>query len=257
MQNRQAHAFSATRGAAFLCWLTACAAALPALALDNPQAVGQWDLTLDGSSKTCRLTLRGEQVHGGNYVGIPAGCRRALPALANVIAWTLAAGGEIDLADVYGAPLLSFFPKDGGALAATGPQGETYKLTFAASAPQPAHAPAQSAGAAEPAAAAAKTATRLSLRPADVAGRYAVLREAGRDTGCMVTLDQSSKAYLAPACRDQGIVTFDPVGWRLAGSRLVLTARKGHTTQLDLQPDGTWLKDATLGNGKSLGLKKL
>ena len=47
---------------------------------------------------------------------------------------------------------------------------------------------------------------------------------------------------------------FDPVGWRIIGGRLVLTARKGHTTQLDLQPDGTWLKDVK--DGASLTLKK-
>ena len=97
---------------------------------------------------------------------------------------------------------------------------------------------------------------------ADIAGRYAVLREKTKDTGCMVTLDEkargpkgSLKAHLAPACRDQGIVIFDPVGWQLRGGRLVLTARKGHTTKLDLQEDGSWMKDPS--EGKSLSLKKM
>ncbi len=95
----------------------------------------------------------------------------------------------------------------------------------------------------------------------DAAGRYSVLREGGKDTGCMVTLDAKAgarggnKASLAPGCRDQGIVIFDPVGWRIVGGRLVLTARKGHSTHLDQQSDGTWLKDPK--EGKSLGLKKM
>lgn len=97
--------------------------------------------------------------------------------------------------------------------------------------------------------------------PSDVAGRYAILRDGSKDTGCMLTLDGQvkarggDKASLSPACRDQGIVVFDPTAWRIVDGRLVLTARKGHTTHLDAQPDGTWKKDAS--EGKSLSLKKL
>ena len=93
------------------------------------------------------------------------------------------------------------------------------------------------------------------------AGRYSILRDGGKDTGCMLTLAAqakergSAKVSLAPGCRDQGIVIFDPVAWQIAGGRLVLTARKGHKTHLDAQPDGTWKKDPK--EGKALILKKL
>lgn len=237
--------------------LVSSASPLSALTLDNPQAlVGQWDLSLEGGNKSCRLTLRGEQVRGGFYVGMPAGCRRALPALSNVVAWGLPADDHFDLADVYGAPLLDFSMED-GALVATRTQGETYRLTFVGSAPAlPANAPDALRGdAAPPSTAPAKAAPpRVTLRPGDVPGRYAVLREGGRDTGCMVTLNVGGKAFLSPACRDQGIVIFDPMGWQLSGARLILRARKGHTAQLDLQPDGSWLKDSK--DAKSLALKK-
>jgi hypothetical protein len=95
----------------------------------------------------------------------------------------------------------------------------------------------------------------------DAAGRYSILREGGKDTGCMLTLDTKSnvrgkgKASLAPGCRDQGIVVFDPSGWEMAADRLVLVARKGHKAHLDRQPDGTWKKDPA--EGKALSLKKL
>ncbi len=97
--------------------------------------------------------------------------------------------------------------------------------------------------------------------PTDAAGRYSILRDGGKDTGCMLTLDNRvkgpgrEKASLAPGCRDQGIVIFDPAGWQIVNGRLVLTARKGHKTYLDAQPDGTWKKDPK--EGKSLTLKKL
>lgn len=101
----------------------------------------------------------------------------------------------------------------------------------------------------------------LPAAPANAAGRYSVLREGGKDTGCMLTLDSQRKpggrasASLAPGCRDQGIVVFDPMAWRVVGGRLVLRARKGHETHLDLQPDGTWKKDPK--EGTPLSLKKL
>lgn len=93
------------------------------------------------------------------------------------------------------------------------------------------------------------------------AGRYSILRDGGKDTGCMLTLANQAKApggakaSLAPGCRDQGIVIFDPVGWQIVSGRLVLTARKGHKAHLDAQPDGTWKKDPK--EGKPLSLKKI
>lgn len=96
---------------------------------------------------------------------------------------------------------------------------------------------------------------------AEVAGRYAILRGGGKDTGCLLTLDDktrgphgSFKATLAPGCSDQGILIFDPVGWEVAGGHLALIARKGHQTHLDKQPDGSWSKDPK--EGQPLGLTK-
>jgi hypothetical protein len=98
-------------------------------------------------------------------------------------------------------------------------------------------------------------------RSSAVAGRYTVLRADDKDTGCMVTLDDRArgpggyKAQLAPACRDNGLVVFDPVGWSIERGRLVLTARKGHKARFDLQADGIWRRDAK--EGKALSLKRL
>jgi hypothetical protein len=115
------------------------------------------------------------------------------------------------------------------------------------------------AAANKPASASAGTFTGTAT---DVAGRYAILREGGKDSGCLLTLDDkargprgSFKAILAPGCSDQGILIFDPIGWEIASGRLALVARKGHQTHLDKQPDGTWTKDPK--EGQPLGLKKM
>lgn len=106
---------------------------------------------------------------------------------------------------------------------------------------------------------AAAAAAGLDQTMSAFAGRYAVMRDK-RDTGCMLTLDKArvkggERAQLAPGCRDQGIVIFDPSVWQVVKGELVLTARAGHKTHLLKDGEGTWKKDPK--EGKPLGLKKL
>ncbi|HXZ17397.1 MAG TPA: AprI/Inh family metalloprotease inhibitor [Roseiarcus sp.] len=94
----------------------------------------------------------------------------------------------------------------------------------------------------------------------EAAGRYALLRAEDKDTGCMLTLEPRPvaggfKAQLAPACRDNGLVVFDPVAWNVERGRLSLTARKGHKTHFDRQSNGVWLRDVK--EGKALSLRPL
>jgi hypothetical protein len=245
-------------------------AAPAAIALSNPiSAAGQWDITLADSNRSCRMTLRADPA-GLAAVTMPAGCRRALPILANVGSFDVPSADHIALADQSGKPVLDFAEDGRRSFIANGPEGETYHLIAISGAfvqsermAQAANPPAFQALETKPGEASAMPSRiTAAIKPGDLAGRYAVLREDNKDTGCMITLDDKTraakggfKATLAPACRDQGIVIFDPMGWQLAGGRLVLTARKGHTTHLDLQKDSVWLKDPK--EGKALGLKRL
>jgi hypothetical protein len=104
------------------------------------------------------------------------------------------------------------------------------------------------------------SAAAMEQHPSGAAGRYAILRAGNKDTGCMLTLDTQPragglKAQLAPACRDNGMVIFDPVAWNLERGRLALTARKGHKTYFERQTDGIWRRDAK--EGKELSLRPL
>lgn len=96
-------------------------------------------------------------------------------------------------------------------------------------------------------------------RISEVAGRYAVLREDNKDTLCMVTLFATPRgrgyhrAQLAPACRDNGIVIFDPVAWTIdRQGHLSLQARKGHKMLLERDADGVWRR--TEQKARPLGL---
>ncbi|RFB78004.1 AprI/Inh family metalloprotease inhibitor [Methylovirgula sp. 4M-Z18] len=96
------------------------------------------------------------------------------------------------------------------------------------------------------------------VSPGSLAGRYRVFRENEKDTGCLVTLESAGRgrAYLSPACRDQGMVIFDPVAWSYSGGWLVLTARGGHQARFELENTGYWVKEAKEG-GKPLMLRKI
>jgi hypothetical protein len=235
---------------------------------------GQWDLSLNDTNRRCRLVLRPEQVGQGLALAMPAGCRRAMPLLGEIGSWTLQPGDHVTFADAKGKEVLAFVPNGDGPLLARGPEGETYRLSAPETAaqgqrftdlpavpvpgfetPAPAPAPLVMAATTTPGPAA-------STKPEEIAGRYSVLREGGKDSGCMLTLDAKArglkggnKALLAPACRDQGIVIFDPVGWTIEKGRLKLTARKGHHAIFEQKGDGTWEKDPK--EGKALGLKKM
>lgn len=253
---------------------------------------GFWDLSFEKGNRRCRLVLRGEAVDGGFAVAMPAGCHKAFPSIGAVTAWVPGEGRHLLFKDDAEFAIFDFAPAAGlPSLAATAGEGDEYTLTpadpamqdelraagaiEAAVSPEPpvaAAAPAADAGVLVEKGAGAKLRSPARPEPGpepllppstmqEVAGNYAVLRDS-RDTGCMVTLEPGVRqkaglrARLAPACRDQGIVIFDPVGWELGrGSELVLTARKGHTTALLRRDRKTWANAPP--RGAALVLKRL
>ena len=237
----------------------ACAAlsivfAVPAAALDLSsvqKAAGVWELSRDDGQRKCTVQLRAEPGAAGNAIGLPPGCRHAMPAVANVAGWTLPAADRIEFKGQGGVSILSFSARANG-LVAIGPAGESYVLQTAQDAAR--------GGARPTVAAAAPAAPARALapppRPTDIAGRYSVLRDVTKDTGCMLTLQPGGKAQLAPACRDNGFVVFDPQAWSFAGGKLRLTARKGHHATFDYGADSTWQKDPK-ESGKPLGFRKM
>ena len=241
----------------------------PARAKEPADLAGTWVLSFDKTGASCRVTLQAARSDNGDYfLGMPSACRHAMPGVAAVGRWSMPDDAHVTL-DEPGGKALLLMAADGDGFSLAGPIG-TYALrpltsgrsaagTTPVTAPVTAPSPTPA-----PSAAVEQVASRRIAEPpataADLAGRYAVLREK-RDTGCMLTLDKAhikggDRAQLAPGCRDQGIVVFDPSAWQLVHGELVLTARAGHKTKLEKQDDGGWVKDPKEG-GKPLGLKKL
>ena len=225
---------------------------------------GVWDLSNQSSNSKCRIALRtGQSASARQQITIPLSCLKAFPDLAPVAAWELTGDGHLNLFNNAGQTVLEFTPTDSKAFNASGRQGGVYRLAVMQSSPQKKDPSLKGEGT-SPAPVIPVTAKKetpgAAITATDMAGRYSIFRDGGKDTGCMLTLDSQAKgpggkkASLAPGCRDQGIVIFDPVGWQILNGRLLLTARKGHKTDLELQPDGSWKKDPK--EGKSLILKK-
>jgi Protease inhibitor Inh len=229
---------------------------------------GSWELAVDNRAEACRLLLRAEKSDKGDFfLGMPAACRHAMPWLAKVGRWDLPDATHLTLEEPGGVPVVTLAATSDGFVAAGSRIFTLRRIGGDAAEGSPLDGPAGAAivpvahrKAAEPASAAPAPAVHVTA--AEIAGRYAVMRDK-RDTGCMLTLDDKTRgkaggdrAQLAPGCRDQGIVIFDPVGWRLVKGELILTARAGHTAKLGAVGEDRWAKDVTDGS-KPLGLKKL
>jgi hypothetical protein len=260
---------------------------------------GPWEIALHDTPRKCGLVLRQEKSDAADLaIALPAGCRRAMPVLAEVGGWSAAGDSEVSLDDRVGKPVLAFHVGASNSLLATGPEGETYELTPtgrqriaqaggiqaapranapailapsaappppAAPVAKPQPAPVAASAARQPDVTTSAAPTHYTGKTSDLAGRYVILRagaEGGKDIGCMLTLDDRArgpggfKAQLAPACRDNGIVVFEPVGWHFERGKLVLTARKGHSAVFDYHAGGSWWKDPKDG-GKPLGVRHM
>ena len=218
----------------------------PAFALDAKSeqgAAGLWRLS-QGAGRECTIHLRAESRGQARAIGVPPGCRHAMPGVAKVTGWKLPAPDRLELIDQGGASVLAFSP-DNGELAAKGAKGEYYALVAANEPRKPAQ-PTQPAN----------VSRGPSVPAGEIPGRYSVLREGNKDTGCMLTLQPGGKAQLAPACRDNGIQVFDPVSWSYAGGKLMLRARKGHHANFEYTAEQSWQKDSKEG-GKKLGFRKM
>ncbi|MGH6834751.1 MAG: AprI/Inh family metalloprotease inhibitor [Methylocella sp.] len=222
---------------------------------------GLCELSVDGTNTKCRILPRpAYSAAAYRRTTIPRVWFSAFPVLAYVDTRSLTGNDRLQCSGRTGRTRLDIAPTVGASFVACGPQGQTFRLAEIDDAAQE-NKPAGNQGGNTAPPYLATTQASPAAAPADAAGRYAILRDGGKDSGCMLTLDNQGKApgrkkaSLAPGCRDQGIVIFDPAGWQIVNGRLVLTARKGHKTYLDAQPDGTWKKDPK--EGKSLTLKKL
>ncbi|KQP10162.1 MAG: AprI/Inh family metalloprotease inhibitor [Methylobacterium sp.] len=218
---------------------------------------GTWDLSRDGSTRRCVMTLSSESGEAGRRLSFPAGCRRALPVLNGVAGW-LFTDGTLRFVDKNVRPVLPFTRRpDARSLVAQTESGEHYSLVplqivamvppASAVPPVPPPAPA-TPPAGTPASAPLAAETDLGGE-APPAGLYTLDRYRDQDV-CRLELTPApapAPVRLLDGCRDSGLSVFDPVSWQFARGRLVLNARRGHTVNLIPTGDGRWRRDPEVG----------
>ncbi len=239
-------------------------APLPRGAEKAPEAlkpfIGAWDIEKLGASRECTVTFGAEAAGQGRQLRFPATCRRALPILTGVVAWDVADGSP-RLLDGHGKAVIIFSDKADPGRRGKGSDGAQYGLdpsgyVRAQQRPAPSQAELAATAAARP------TAVDPASAPAvaSVPGRYAVMRQAGREV-CKLALSTNPSANAGAfvtsfdgLCPDTGLTIFSPVAWRYEAGRLELIARKGHKIELVFE-GGQWRKDPAVG--APLMLKKL
>ena len=231
------------------------ASARPA-AETTPEAVrpwlGAWELELAGATRSCTVTFGAEASGNARQLRFPATCRRALPILDTASAWTLAANGRPRLLDSGGKEVLGF---QGGTresgLDGRGSDGKNCRLAARGHPRAAAMRPSDATAAASTAAQRATPVDPATApAPGALPGRYILMRQQDREA-CRLVLSPpaasgSTTAAFEGTCRDTGLTIFDPAGWRYAGGRLTLVARRGHGVELIFE-NGHWRKDPAVG----------
>ncbi len=235
------------------------ATAQPAPA-DLESAAGRWDLSLDGTTRSCRVMLALDQSPVGRALRFPAGCRRALPILNGMGGWTLAEKKRLNLLDAQGAVALQFEREAEDVLVAKAASGEVFRLERPEDMVQPIRLPPPPPPIGVP----QMTPVDPDKAPplASLPGTYAIDRYSEREV-CRIDLRRPLlaggsgrfEARLLDGCRDLGLVAFDPIAWRSEAGRLTLTARRGHEVTLISERDGHWRRDPEVG--ATLILRKL
>ncbi|WP_019906604.1 AprI/Inh family metalloprotease inhibitor [Methylobacterium sp. 77] len=242
---------------------TPAAASPPAAFVETlPQTIegvpGTWDLSRDGSTRRCVMTLAVQSFDSGRRLSFPAGCRRALPILNEVAAW-LFVDGAVRLVDKNVRPILMFKIRDDKrSLMARAENGEVYSLVplqIVAMAPPPPPGPdgrdsAFQLGRDDPAKAAAPGTETSGTGERPTAGTYALDRYREQDV-CRLELKPAeggaSPVRVLDGCRDSGLTTFDPASWQGAPGRLTLVARRGHVVGLVPAGENHWRREPEVG----------
>lgn len=217
------------------------------------QLAGAWELITQGGNRKCRLTLRSNDAKGGRALGFPTTCRRSIPVLNRIAAWSVSDDGFIRLLDAEGKSVLSFEDDAPALKLKASADGIDYQMD---SLGRPRRFVTRTA--------AAPAAPRVPFDPAkappreSIPGLYGMFRYGGQEV-CRITLGTNPGAadgrFLTDyptRCRDKGLQVFDAVAWRYSGGKIYLIARRGHEMTMISTGDGEWQKDPPGGSELTL-----
>lgn len=255
---------------AALALAASCAAIFSGAAQDS-RIAGVWTVTLDKFNRACTMMLRtnaaghDEASRGLNFIGMPYGCRRALPFLGAVAGWRMTTDRQIEFVGKAGETILVFgADAQGRAIEAQSPAGLVSMQRIDGRAVSGLQRTAAAIETERKAAATriVHSAPWIRLDPTALAGRYRFLRLGEKDTGCVMELladaapdfADARKARLVLPCADAGITIFTPVAWVIEGAAITLIGSRRQRIIFDAARDGSFGK--AVGQGEPLFFRK-
>jgi hypothetical protein len=184
------------------------------------EMIGQWELSTTERSKTCVVSLKGDQTPQGLKLELEQGCAAALPFTKAITSWNIKGLDIVRLQDAAGQPVIDFTEVESGIFEGLR-QGEgIYILQNLAAA------------------------RSLAKSMDQMIGDWAMVHGNGQSI-CGLTLTNTEatadnfQVFLKPRC-DPLVTTFAPTAWRLERGELLLMSASGEVWRFQADDNAQW-----------------
>lgn len=197
------------------------------LAAQSPQQkdfatdmAGSWEVGTAERSRTCAVTLKTDVAPMGLKIDLDADCGRALPFMAQIVAWNVRGLDGVRLLDAQGNTVLDLAEVESGIFEARRPGEGIYLMQNL-----------------EAARAVAKSMDNL-------VGDWSVLRGKGQSI-CRMTLTNTSidadnfAVFLNRPCEAM-VALFNPYAWRLERGEILMMSRAGDVWRFEPDDLAQW-----------------
>ena len=182
--------------------------------------VGQWELSTTERSKTCVVTLKGDNTPQGFRLDLEPDCPKALPFTKDIRNWTIRGLDIVRLQDGTGQSVIDFTEVESGIYEGLRSGEGVYILQNLAAA------------------------RSLAKSMDQMIGDWSMMRGNGRNI-CGLTLTNTETTadnfavFLKPRC-DPLVANFNPVQWRLERGALLMMSASGETWQFEADDHAQW-----------------
>ena len=183
--------------------------------------IGQWELATTDRSKTCVVTMKGDQTPQGLRLELEPTCAAALPFTKDIKGWSVKGLDIVRLQDATGEAVIDFTEVETGIFEGLRQNEGVYILQNLAAA------------------------RSLAKSMDQMIGDWAMVRGNSGQTICGVTLTNNDagqdnfQVFLKPKC-DPVVAAFAPTQWRLDHGQILLMSDRGETWRFEADDNAQW-----------------
>lgn len=183
--------------------------------------IGQWELATTDRSKTCVVTMKGDQTPQGLRLELEPACAAALPFTKDIKGWSIKGLDIVRLQDATGEAVIDFTEVETGIFEGLRQNEGVYILQNLAAA------------------------RSLAKSMDQMIGDWAMVRGNSGQTICGVTLTNNDagqdnfQVFLKPKC-DPVVAAFAPTQWRLDHGQILLMSDRGETWRFEADDNAQW-----------------